>query len=204
MLSPLKGAKPGGLPEHLACVTSPNLEVQSISGVAHILMQHLQAQGPPFPGAQRPRQLSSRPPSPHTPSGGQRCVCDFEVCCLSLGLRRPLHPKFLPRATRVVRKRPQGPRQSRRGFFLSFTRSPRCKTLVFHMSWEEPIIVTLHPDCNRRPQFLFVLRSKTDGRMHLNAPSSSAGRKHGTPKKNHAPRCKMQGPKSVKSQGQES
>lgn len=64
MLSPLKGAKPGGLPEHLACVTSPNLEVQSVSGVAHILMQHLQARVPHSLELRGPASFLRAPPLP--------------------------------------------------------------------------------------------------------------------------------------------
>lgn len=88
-----------------------------------------------------------RLPSPHTLSGGQSCGHGFEVCCLSLGLSRPLRPKFhlgqpewLERDSRV-----QGRVDQAFFFFPSASQNQG---------------FDLHPDCKQRPQFLFCAQKQ--------------------------------------------
>lgn len=84
---------------------------------------------PPGPGAPHPLELRGptsfhRLPSPHTSSGGQSCGHGFEVCCLSLGLSKPLRPKFhLGQPQWLERdRRVQGRVDQAFFFFLSFTK----------------------------------------------------------------------------------
>lgn len=131
-----------------------------------------------------------RLPSPHTSSGGQSCGHGFEVCCLSLGLSKPLRPKFhlgqpqwLERDRRVQGRVDQA-------FFFFFSQLHKTRVLIYILIVSNAL------------SFCFVLRSRTDQRLYLNSPFSSAG---GECKDKPCSRgAKIQDPMSVTSKGQES